>query len=341
MMQAAKTVVIPWSQIEIDGAAGLAPEHLRAGAEWRWSGGAVRIAPRGDALRLEGAKGMDELRQRAGRRAVRMIGGRRRVVAAEPDDPDGPGPRRGFVLTDGRATYGASVAEAPSGEPIAIFDEGAPPAGAETWVVRSTLAQSEGAPGVICFTPGTRIRTEQGDVPAELVEPGMRVITADNGPREVIWTGARRISGARLRAMPWLAPIMFRPGVLGAGQTEPLTVSPRHKVLLRGRAAADLFGQTEVLAAAADLVDDRSVRRLRGQAATYVHILCEGHQLLWSGGALTESFHPTPGALSTVVPEQREQIYELLPELRETGLCGPTARRALGSGEAAILRAMG
>ena len=343
MMEAAQTVVIPWSRTQTDGVPGLSPEHLRVGAEWRWEGGAVRLSPRAETLRLERPIGMETLRGKAAHRAVRMGGARKRIVEGPEPEPGGPeeiGPRKGFVLTDGHHSYGAAIGTSAHGEPLAIFDRGAPPEGAETWVVRSTLGGDVQRDGVICFTPGTRIRTEQGDVPAEMVTAGMRVITADNGPREVIWTGARRISGARLRAMPWLAPVLFRPGALGPEQTAPLLVSPRHKVLLRGMAATTLFGTGEVLVAAADLVDEVSVVRVRAREVTYIHILCERHELLWSGGVLTESFNPSPSALSLVEPAQREALLRVAPDAAEPGCYGPAVRRTLGAGEAAIMRAM-
>lgn len=342
MMEAAQTVVIPWSRTQTDGVPGLSPEHLRVGAEWRWEGGAVWLSPRAETLRLERPIGMERLRGKAAHRAVRMGGARRRIVdELEPDGPEDLGPRKGFVLTDGHRPYAAAIGTSSHGEPLAIFDRGVPPEGAETWVVRSTLGDDARRDGVICFTPGTRIRTEQGEVPAELVTAGMRVITADSGPREVIWTGARRISGARLRAMPWLAPVLFRPGALGPEQAAPLLVSPRHKVLLRGVAAASLFGENEVLVAAADLVDEVSVLRVRSREVTYLHILCERHELLWSGGVLTESFNPSPSALSLVEPAQREALLRVAPDAAEPGCYGPAVRRTLGAGEAAILRAMG
>ena len=342
MTQAAQTVVIPWSRTQTDGVPGLSPEHLRVGAEWRWNGGAVRLSPRAETLRLERPLGMETLREQAAHRAVRAGGARRRIVAeAEPDGPEEMGPRKGFVLTDGHASYGVALGLSQHGEPLAIFDHGAPPEGAETWVVRSTLGEDIRRDGVICFTPGTRIRTEQGEVPAEMVTPGMRVVTADSGPREVVWTGARRISGARLRAMPWLAPVLFRPGALGPEQATPLLVSPRHKVLLRGVAATSLFGEPEVLVAAADLVDEISVVRVKPREVTYLHILCERHELLWSGGVLTESFNPSPSALSLVEPAQREALLRIAPDAAEPGCYGPAVRRTLGAGEAAILRAMG
>ena len=68
------------------------------------------------------------------------------------------------------------------------------------------------------------------------------------------------MSGARLFAMPEQRPIRLRRGALGVDRPEDdLIVSPEHRVLVKGRAARDLWGEDEVLVRAADLVGDRFI----------------------------------------------------------------------------------
>jgi hypothetical protein len=194
---------------------------------------------------------------------------------------------------------------------------------------------------VICFTPGTRIATPTGPRLIQTLQPGDLVLTKDDGPQPVIWTGERRMSGARLYAMPHLRPIRFRAGSLGVDRPEPdLIVSPAHRMLLKGGAAQALFGTTEVLVRAEDLVNDSSIavdHALR--EVTYIHILLERHNIVFANGIETESFHPSNTALEMVDAAQREGLLAILPEIaRNPETYGDYARRNLSGSEAALLR---
>ena len=48
---------------------------------------------------------------------------------------------------------------------------------------------------IICFTAGTRILTPHGPRPVEDLRPGDLVITRDNGPQPLRWTGRREVVG--------------------------------------------------------------------------------------------------------------------------------------------------
>ena len=69
--------------------------------------------------------------------------------------------------------------------------------------------------GVICFTPGTRIRTPDGLVLVEDLREGDRVQTKDDGAQEIMWKGSRRMTGACMFAMPHLRPVRIKAGALG------------------------------------------------------------------------------------------------------------------------------
>jgi hypothetical protein len=195
--------------------------------------------------------------------------------------------------------------------------------------------------GVICFTPGTQLATPDGSRPIEKLRPGDLVCTRDNGPQPVVWCGYRRMSGARLWAMPHLRPIRIRRNVFGIGQPDrDLIVSPQHRMLIRGRAAEALFNTDEVLVAAEDLLNDLSIvvdHEMR--EVTYVHVLLERHQIVQANGLLTESFHPAHSAPEALDPAHRQALVEALPALAADPLAyGDVVRRYLTGAEAAILR---
>lgn len=335
--------VISWSQTEVDGIRAPASGLLRVGAGWRWLGEAIRVDHSGAALLLEGAEGAQELQRRAARMVRRLVGAAVALDETAAPLPD-PQAEQDFLLTDGRQSWSASIIAVPdSAARLLMFAGQMPPAAQELWIARSTVDPRHPAAGprepggVICFTPGTRIATPQGLRLIESLRPGDLVETADCGVQPILWTGQRRMSGARLYAMPQLRPVRIRGDALGVGQPQQdLLVSPQHRMLLRGRASAALFGTPEVLVRAQDLVDDHRVlidSTLR--EVTYVHVLLEAHQIVFANGLPTESFHPLSAALETLDPDQRLGLLELLPDLPDYG---GYARRNLSGPEAAILR---
>jgi hypothetical protein len=354
--RAGGTHAVCWSQTEADGLPSPPPEALVAGVAWCWHGRAWRIerpwAPLllagSDAAGLDGAgsggggSGDPGLRRRAARVAHRLSGLAPRDPGADlPERPEEP-PAGGFLLTDGYRTWAACVLHpAGGGEPLVAFAGGAPPPGAELWIVAARLgamAPGGGRPrgGVICFTPGTRLATPGGARAIEALRPGDRVLTADNGPQPVLWAGRRRLSGARLCALPQLRPVRIRAAALGAGRPEAtLVVSPQHRLLVRGPAPRALWNTPEVLVAAADLVDDRLVTvDWAAREVTYVHILLEAHQIVWANGVASESFHPAAaeGSLSTA------DAAAIAALIGDPAAYGAPARRPLDAAEAAILR---
>lgn len=96
---------------------------------------------------------------------------------------------------------------------------------------------------VPCFVAGTLIRTPDGDVPVETLHPGDLVLTMDDGPQPLRWTGSRTVP-----ARGGLAPICIRAGTFG--DHGKLLISPQHRILVRDSLAELLFGRSEVLVAA-------------------------------------------------------------------------------------------
>jgi hypothetical protein len=183
-----------------------------------------------------------------------------------------------------------------------------------------------------CFVAGTMIRTPEGEVAVQDIVAGDLVLTHDNGPQPVRWVGRRQVP-----ATGALAPICIRAGTFGAHRT--LLVSPQHRVLIRDSLAELLFGDTEVLVAAKDLVNDRSVMVKEGGTVDYVHILFDDHQVVYSDGLATESFLPGPQTTKSFERQALAEICAIFPELDpQTGQgYSPAARRTLRGYEARVL----
>jgi hypothetical protein len=351
------TFVISWAQSEIDGIVAAPLEMLTIGAQWRWTGEALRVDGPSDVLILTGPEGEDDMRRRAARKLRRLMGaavsGRALAQEAEPAMVS----EQGFTVTDGLRAYVVTLVDLPdSAACLMMFAGRVPPSNCDLWVVDRTLDQGlrprgTGAKGVICFVRGTRIDTPSGPRPVEILRPGDRVLTRDDGPQELLWIGQRRMTGARLHAMPHLRPVRIRAGALGQGgrqalrlgtrgAVQDLLVSPQHRLLLRGPAAQMLFNAEEVLACASDLTDDSGVRVETGlHEVTYLHLMFERHQILWANGVECESFHPAAADFALLPADQRAAFAAVMPGVgADPALYGATVRRALKSSEMAILR---
>jgi Ca2+-binding RTX toxin-like protein len=191
-----------------------------------------------------------------------------------------------------------------------------------------------------CFTPGTRIATPRGEVAVEDLRAGDRVITRDNGLQEIRWVGARALGTAEMIAAPHLRPVRIRAGALGHGLPErDMLVSPQHRLLLTSERASLYFGEREVLAAARHLVGMEGIVELRATDTTYIHFMCDRHEVVLSDGAWTESFQPGEQVLDGMGDAARDEIFALFPELRErAGVeAYQAARRSLKRHEARLL----
>lgn len=185
---------------------------------------------------------------------------------------------------------------------------------------------------VPCFVAGTRIETPDGLVLVEDIQSGDLVMTRDEGPQPVRWSGRRRV-----KAQGDLAPIHIRAGTFG--QHNDLLVSPQHRVLVRDGLAELLFGEGEVLVAAKDLLNDHSVTRRCGEQVAYVHLMFDRHQIIFSEGLETESFLPGPQTTNCLEQPIVDEICKVFPELDPvTGQgYGTSARRTLRKFEAKLL----
>ncbi|WP_420557811.1 Hint domain-containing protein [Roseovarius sp.] len=205
-----------------------------------------------------------------------------------------------------------------------------------TYTVESANGQSDTGfvtlNSIPCFVRGSRIRCERGEVAVEDLCVCDLVMTRDEGLQPVRWIGHREVAGTGE-----YAPIRILAGTFGAHGE--LWLSPLHRVLIRDSLAELLFGEREVLVAAKDLVNDRSVRRVEVDTVDYFHLLFDRHQVIVSEGLPTESFLPGPQIKDSFEAEVLQEICTLFPEIDPETAEGysPAARRMLRGFEAQIL----
>lgn len=162
------------------------------------------------------------------------------------------------------------------------------------------------AAGIPCFTPGALIETDLGPVRVERLRPGNRVRTLDHGYQPVRWVGCRRLDTAELTAFPNLRPVVIRKGAVG--NSRRMLVSPQHGFLVGGQLirakhlAASWGGKVARV--------DRSANTV-----TYVHFLCDRHEIVFAEGAATESLYPGPQALRALARHALTEVLTLFPDL--------------------------
>lgn len=181
----------------------------------------------------------------------------------------------------------------------------------------------------LCFAAGTMMRTASGLRAVEDLSPGDLVWTADHGMQPVRWVGKSRVD---LTCAPDLAPIEIQKGALGAdAPSQPVCVSPQHRVLVTGHAVELYAGLEEALVPAHRLVNGGNIRQKTEMTeVTYVHVMFNRHELLDSCGLVSESFYPGATAVSLLEQATRDELFGIFPQLR---LFGDEARPRLARAE--------
>ena len=146
---------------------------------------------------------------------------------------------------------------------------------------------------VVCFTRGTLIRTESGDVPIEDLQVGDLVVTLDHGLQPIRWIGSSKVKGAG-----HLAPIEITSDLFG--NARPLSVSPQHCILVRDWRASLYFGASEVLVPAKFLVNGGSIKIAECGEVECFHLLFDTHEIVFAEGAHCESFYPARYGIGTM-----------------------------------------
>jgi Ca2+-binding RTX toxin-like protein len=193
---------------------------------------------------------------------------------------------------------------------------------------------------VVCFTRGTLIATPQGERPVEELREGDRVLTRDNGMQEIRWMGSKHLDWRALKNAQHLRPVLIRAGALGGGLPErDMMVSPNHRMLVTSEKTALYFEDSEVLVAAKHLVGIDGIAQVDTMGTTYVHFMCDRHEVVLANGAWSESFQPGDYSLRGLGNSQRSEIFELFPELANSVGVGAyrAARKTLKRHEASLL----
>ena len=180
----------------------------------------------------------------------------------------------------------------------------------------------------VCLTRGTLVTTLLGDIPVENLSQGDMVLTADRGYMPIRWIGSQRVESDTLHRNEKLRPIRICAGALGHGlPMTDLLVSRQHRILVNSKIALRMFGESEVLLPAKELlVLDGIYIDFDVELVEYYHFLFDQHEIVFSNGAATESLFTGPVALNSISTAAKEEILTLFPELNSINYEASPAR---------------
>lgn len=213
-----------------------------------------------------------------------------------------------------------------------------PPIGVPLTVVQSNEGPSTAVNSLAtppCFTPGTQILTLNGPQDVATLKVGDFVWTLDHGFQPLKWIGKRRFALAELVTQPRYRPIRIVKGAFGDGLPfQDMHVSPQHRIFVSGWRAQLYTGQDEVLAPAVKLCNGSGIQRdQQAKSVTYIHLLFDRHEVVWSDGLLSESFFPAAAPHTSMARELRSLFPEKFAELTSM----ETARTCVSDASAVVL----
>ncbi len=142
------------------------------------------------------------------------------------------------------------------------------------------LAQGAELALASCFATGTRIRTTDGEVPAEELRIGATAVLANGETAPVIWIGHRDVEFADDPESRAGWPVRVRAGAFGPGAPmRDLYLSPDHAVFV-----------DEVLVPVRHLVDGDRIAPVPRERVTWWHVELPRHAVLLAEGLPCESF---------------------------------------------------
>ena len=171
----------------------------------------------------------------------------------------------------------------------------------------------------VCFTKGTKIETESGEIAIEDLAVGDMVITSNGEPKPIRWIGRKSLSSTELAVSENLRPVRITAGALGNNLPAcDLLVSRQHRMVVSSAISKRMFEAADVLIPSIKLTElpgiyvDNNV-----ESVEYFHILFDQHEVIFAEGAPSESLYTGPESLKAVSPEMREEILTLFPEVAE------------------------
>jgi len=181
------------------------------------------------------------------------------------------------------------------------------------------------------FAHGTLIDTSIGPVAVEDLEPGMKIVTADQGAVPLIWLGSMTLMppSDRVPHGGGLTRIMADSFGMGRPHTD-LMAGPGARLLMRPSGLAGRSGNARTLTPAARIADGMNAIAITPPRPVTVHHLClRRHAIVSAAGMEVESFHPGPGFERNMGPNMLSLFLSFFPHVKAARDFGPLAHERL------------
>lgn len=140
------------------------------------------------------------------------------------------------------------------------------------------------------FARGVRVKTLSGEVRVENIKSSDLILTLDAGYKKVQYVSSTKINSQALKNNPELYPVVISKNALTPNLPEKdLYVSSQHRVYISSRIAYNVFGESEILVSAKDLVGCQGVKfDYSVKEVEYFHLILEKHALIYASGSISE-----------------------------------------------------
>jgi hypothetical protein len=174
---------------------------------------------------------------------------------------------------------------------------------------------------VVCFTAGTLILSDRGELAVEQLKPGDQLVTlvhSERVARPVKWVGSRRLDAAAHPRPEDVTPIRIVRGAVAENVPHrDLLISPDHALYLDG-----------VLVQARQLINGRTVRQETAiRPVRYFHVELDAHAVLLAEGLPAESYLDTGNRGFFANSDEPTTLHPQLPGEpqvdRLAGSCAP------------------
>lgn len=165
--------------------------------------------------------------------------------------------------------------------------------------VRTTMQTGPAVPvfesAFSAFAHGTLINTTRGQVAVEDLVPGMKLVTADRTPEQLLWIGAVALVPQPDGPRCGLTRIMAGSFGIARPQTD-LMAGPGARLLIRPSGLAERFGSDRVLTPASQVADGvNAIAIVPPHPVTLYHLCLRRHAVISAAGMEAESYHPGRG----------------------------------------------
>ncbi|MCF2871035.1 Hint domain-containing protein [Octadecabacter sp. G9-8] len=170
---------------------------------------------------------------------------------------------------------------------------------------------------VPCFGPDTLIERTDGPCPVAHLQVGDLVLTYDNGPQPILWTGSRHVPAIEAVRRPQLRPVFY--------DTEEgrVTLSRQHRIFMQSP-RIDLMGYSDGAFVAAGQAGSAQVPKT---ALQWHHFLLPRHEIVRANGIWVESLFIGPALNTLLTPAQSDDAISALGATQHQRMARPSLKQ--------------